>query len=358
VATVVVVNDYTPGIMILGETGGQADVHFLNTANGKFFENIYQGTYGGLGKNPVSVSYYPRANAMPAEVLILCADDRGGIFADPITFEPTRELKNSFFVPITGTPEVNVSKYVAKEGNLQDYLIIDGQAYNRAVNSGDLLFKPAMLGDYYLSAVVFNEQADRATFYDERNKRFLAHNNTSGSLSTFLTVNNGQIINPNNVGLNLLYAGATNPEEFFGLFQTPDMQEYYILRMHIDAFGLSFTAIEKYQMSGEHIAEATAFASSPMLSNYLLYAVGSKCYVYNVASRSGGLLFDMGSDYDIDLLKMNGTELKVAFRNHSLGDRSAGFATYNISTQGGINASPTRVREGLFDRIVDITDKQ
>jgi hypothetical protein len=66
----------------------------------------------------------------------------------------------------------------------------------------------------------------------------------------------------------------------------------------------------------------------------------------------------MGSDYDIDLLKMNGTELKVAFRNHSLGDRSAGFATYNISTQGGINASPTRVREGLFDRIVDITDKQ
>jgi hypothetical protein len=55
---------------------------------------------------------------------------------------------------------------------------------------------------------------------------------------------------------------------------------------------------------------------------------------------------------------MNGTELKVAFRNHSLGDRSAGFATYNISTQGGINASPTRVREGLFDRIVDITDKQ
>lgn len=358
-STMIVVNDYTPGMMILGETNGIADFHFLNTANNKFFENVYLSSNNQelLGKNPVSISYYPQVYQMPAEVLILCKDYRGGVFADPITFERKRDLRNSFYVNLTGTSDLNIHRYVEKSNNIQDYIIIDGLPYNRAVNSGDLLFKPAMLGNFYLSPVVFSQLSSRPAFFDLQAKRFMAHNNTMGSLNTFLTNTNTNIIDPNKVDLDPLYAGVVNENEYFGLFKTPNQNEYYILRMNINSLRLEFSAIEKYHMQAVEIDKATTFASSPVLSNYLFYSAGGKCYVYNVLSRSGGLLFDMGPNYSIDMLKMDGVELKVAFRNSSSPNKKAGFATYEISTQGGIRANQSRIMEGLFDKIVDITNK-
>lgn len=358
-STVIVVNDYTPGLMILGETNGIADVHFINTANNKFFENVYQSSNNNaaLGKNPVSISYYPKVYQMPAEVLILCQDHHGGVFADPITFERTRDVRNSFYVSLPGSSVLNMTRYVEKNNNIQDYLIIDGLPYNRAVNSGDLLFKPAMLGQFYLSPIVFNQLSSRPAFYDIQGRRFLAHNNTMGALNTFLTRTNTNIIDPNNVGLDVLYAGAVSENEFFGLFKTPDQQEYHILRMTINSLRLEFSATEKYSMQGVDIDRATSFASSAALANYLFYVVDSKCYVYNVLSKSGGLLFDMGSNYEINLIKMDGAELKVAFINKASSSKKAGFATYDITTQGGIKANQSRVMQGLFDHIVDITNK-
>lgn len=359
-ATLIVVNDYTPGIMILGEVNGKAVLQFLNTANGKYITDVYEKSNNGevLGSNPVSVSYYAKAYQMPAEVLVLCKDQQGGVFSDPVTFEKIRSLRSSFYAPLEEGDVINVSRYVERYSNLQDYVIIDGRPSNRGANAGDLLFKPAMLGDYYVSPVVFNENASRFTFFDTQGRRFMAHNNTTGSLSIFKSDPTHNIIDPNNVGLDILYAGGVTPTEFFGLFKTPGQSEYYILRMNINALGLTFTAKEKYIMTAPDISQAIAFASSASLSNYLFYASGSKCYVYNVVSRSGGLLFDMGSGYSINFLKMTGSELKVGFKNSGLADKNAGFATYNITTQGGIQAAETRRREGLFDKLIDLTDKQ
>lgn len=361
--TMIVVNDFTPGIMVLGEDQGKAVLNFLNTANGKYITDVYKKSNGNevLGTNPVSVSYYAKNYSMPAEVLVLCKDQRGGVFADPITFTKIRDLRNSFYVPLEGTGNVEVSKYVIRGGNLQDYIIIDGKPGNRSVNAGDLLFKPGLLsnGDYYASSQVFNDiNSKRSTFYDTIGKRLLAHNNTFGSLNSFKASGTDNIIDPNNIGLDILYAGGAGGTDFFGVFKSPEAQEYFILRMQINALNLSFTAIDKYAMSGTDINMAKAFASSPSFANYLFYAVDSKCYVYNLLTKSGGLLFDMGADYSINFLEMNNIELKMAFINNSQPGKKAGFVTYDITTDGGIKAKETRRKEGVMDRIVDLTDKQ
>lgn len=290
--TMIVVNDFTPGIMVLGEDNGKAVLNFLNTATGKYITDVYKKSNNNeeLGTNPISVSYYAKNYSMPAEVLILCKDQRGGVFADPITFTKTRDLKNSFYVPLEGTGNINVSKYVIRGSNLQDYVIIDGKPHNRAVNSGDLLFKPALLANdnYYASPQVFNENySTRPAFYDTIGRRFLAHNNTFGSLNTFKASPSDNIIDPNNVGLGLLYAGGVSSNDFFGLFKTPSTQGYYILRMQINSLSLTFTASEKYLMNGVDINKAVTYASSPSLTNYLFYAVEGKCYIYNILTKSG-----------------------------------------------------------------------
>jgi hypothetical protein len=50
--------------------------------------------------------------------------------------------------------------------------------------------------------------------------------------------------------------------------------------------------------------------------------------------------------------------LKVAFQNKSRADKKGGFATFDITTDGGIKANETRRREGIMDKVVDITDKK
>jgi hypothetical protein len=361
--TMVVVNEYAPGIMILGEDNGKAVLDFLNTTSGKYITDVYKKSNHNeeLGSNPLSIAYYPKDFSMPAEVLILCKDLRGGVFADPITFTKTRNFRNSFFVPLESSGNIGITKYVAKGGNLQDYVIIDGKAYNRAVNSGDLLFKPGLLAsaDYYASSQVFSESyTARPAFYDTIGRRFLSHSNTFGSLSSFKASATDNIINPNNVGLDIVYAGGVSSNDYFGLFKTPGTQDYYVLRMMINSLSLAFTATERFQMNGVDINRAAAFASSPSLANYLFYSVDGKCYVYNILTKSGGLLFDMGTDYSINFLELNTIELKVAFQNKSQADKKGGFATFDITTEGGIKANETRRREGIMDKVVDITDKK
>ncbi len=357
--TMIVVNEYAPGIMILGEVNEMAVLHFFNTATGKYFPDVYKNSndFRELGKNPVSVSYYPKNYQMPAEVLILCKDQDGGVVLNPITFQKTRSLRNSFIAPLEGSGAINVTRYVEKWGNLQDYVIINGRPHNRAINSGDLLFKPAMLGDYYVSSRVFNENASRPAFYDIQNRRFLAHNNTFGSLNTFLASATDNIINPNNVGLDIVYAGGVSATEFFGLFKSPSAEEYYILRMEINSLRLNFTAKEKYLVTSTDINLARVFASSGSLPDYLFYAIAGKCYIFNTKSKSGGLLFNMGAGYSIDLLKIAGKELRVGFRDENRSDKKAGFAIFNITTDGGIRATETIRKEGILDKIADMTNK-
>lgn len=361
--SLIIVNDFTPGIMVLGEDQGKAILNFLNTTTGKFITDVYKNSNNGeeLGTSPVSVSYYPKNYSMPGEVLVICRDQRGGVFADPITFSKFRNLKNSFYVPLVGAGNMDVSAYVIKGNNLQDYMIIDGKPHNRAVNTGDVLFKPALLAnkDYYASKIVFNENnSTRPAFYDTIGRRFLAHNNTFGSLNSFKASPTDNIIDPNNVGLDIIYGGGAGGTEFFGVFKKPGTADYYLLRMQINAFSLSFTALDKYAINVDDIKRANTYASSSSLTNYLFYTVGGKCYVFNILTKSGGLLFDMGAEYSINFLEINNNELKMAYINNNLVGKKAGFATFNITTDGGIKAKETRRKEGVMDKIVDLTDKQ
>ncbi|MBV7533011.1 PKD-like family lipoprotein [Chitinophaga sp. sic0106] len=359
-STLNVVNDYTTGIIVLAENDGHATVHFLNTTSGKFIEEVYEKGNGGeiAGSEPVSVSFYPQRSQMPSEILILCRDQQGGVIVNPSTFTRIRTLRNSFIVPWEGEGVINTQGYVERFSGLQDYVIIDGKPHNRAVNSAELLFRPAMLGDFYLYPAAFNEGATRSGFYDTRNMRFLCHNTTTGSLNPFLAGTTTSIIDPNNVGLKIVYGGKISANEYFGVFENAASTQRYLLAFRMNSAAQTFIARSREVLNAENIMEANAFASSIGLSNYLFYSTGSKIYVYNLTTRNGGMLLDLGTGVNINLLKMNGTELKVAFTNAALPGKKGGFITYNITTLGGITANQKVKKEGFCDKVVDLTDKQ
>lgn len=355
-----VVNDYTPGLIILSENEGQASLQFLNTISNKFIDNVYGKANDGesLGQNPVSVSFYIKVGQMPSEVLVLCKDQRGGIIADPITFKKNRDIRKSFVVGWSDAGIINSQKHVEKApSGLQDHLIIAGKIYNRATNSGETLFKPELIGgDYVASSVYFYEGSSRPTFFDTKNLKFVCQDGTGGLLNTFPSGPTANIIDPNNVGLSPLYGGNITGNNYFGVFETPDKTKRYILRFLSNSQARSFTAAEKYEMSAHDAMNAQNFASSKSLQNYLFYSVGGKVYVFNVLTKNGGLLFDLGNS-SINLLKMTGLELKVGYINNTLTGKKGSFATYDITTVGGVTATQTRQKQGFCDKVIDITNK-
>jgi len=350
-----VMNDLTTGLMILAETNGKAKLHFLNTANGKYFSDVYlKRNNEELGSKPVSITVQNMASTNQ-EIVILCKDNRGGVFTDITSFTKMRELKASFYTsPFDGNSEINVQAYCKATG-LQDYLIIDGKVYNRAVNMKDYYFKPALLGDYYVSD--YYNTSSYPAFYDNKNMRFMAHNNTQGTLNLFLQPTDISIINPAKVDLVQLFGKLTAAPRSLGLFKNPNGNERYILTMTLGPSGLLFVPISKYQITSENIENASAYATSVDVADYLFYASGGKVYVHNTLTKIGALLFDLGPSYKINCLKTEKTELRIGFTNSSSTGMKGGFARFNVTTIGGIKATEIMRKEGICDQVVDLSQK-
>lgn len=357
-------SDFSPGIMILTQNNGQASLSFLNTVSGKFTEDVYQKINGeSLGTNPTSVNYFPQRSSMPPEVVITCADDRGGVVLTPSSLVKNRNIRNSFVIPWAVSGPMNVQRYVDCPATaLQDYLIIDGKICNRSKNAGEILFKTELIGlDYTASPVYFYEGSSRPTFFDTKNSRFVCHDGTGGILNIFSTITGAGTIDPNNVGLNPIYGGNSAGNNYFGVFESPAKDKRYILRYLCNGSARSFTATEKFEVTGTltDVMNAQAFAATRSLKDYLFYAAAGKIYVYNVATKSGGLLTDLGAQVNINFLKFTvaTTELKVGYTNAALAQKKGCFATYSIGTVGGITATQTRKNEGFCDKVIDISDK-
>ncbi|WP_443939484.1 PKD-like family lipoprotein [Pedobacter sp. MW01-1-1] len=362
--TLAVGNDFSPGLLILTQNNGKAELSFLNTVSNKFIEDAYfKVNNESLGINPISVGYYPKSGNLPSEVVLLCEDARGGVICNATDLTFNRTILNTFVTsyPFTGT--MFTQKYVNKStSGLQDYLVINGKIHNRQVNSSEILFRSEMIGqDYTISPVVFYEGTNtRPSFFDVKNKRFLVQSGTNGVLSTLPSGTTSSIIDPNNVGLLPLHGGQVSGNNAFGIFENPEKTKRFILRFLCNAQAGSFTATEKFEVSTvTDMMNATSFTSTRSLASYLFYSAGSKVYVYNAVSKSGSLLLDLGSTNAIDNIKIElGTmELKVGYTNNSLAGKKGSFATYTLSTIGGVTATKVLQKEGFCDKVIDITTK-
>ena len=187
--------------------------------------------------------------------------------------------------------------------------------------------------------------------------RFMAHNNTQGTLNLFLQPTDISIINPAKVDLIQLFGKMTAASRSLGLFKNPNGNERYILTMTLGPSTLLFVPISKYQITSENIENATAYATSVDIADYLFYASGGKVYVHNTLTKIGALLLDLGSSYKINCLKIEKTELRIGFTNSSSTGMKGGFARFSVTTIGGIKATEVMRKEGICDQVVDLSQK-
>ena len=96
-----------------------------------------------------------------------------------------------------------------------------------------------------------------------------------------------------------------------------------------------------------------------LLPGYLLYAAGSKIYLYNSNTSTGAAVYDRGAGHTIDQMEVerNSLCLWIAFRNRNLPDKKAGFCGLVIKTDGGFRLEEIAFHPHIADRIVDFENK-
>jgi hypothetical protein len=184
----------------------------------------------------------------------------------------------------------------------------------------------------------------------------MAHNNTQGSMN-LLAGTATTIFDPKNVGLTMLYGKQTTSSKSFGLFKNPTGTERYILTMTMNTSGLTLTPVAKYRITSENIENATAYAAATTLADYLFYSYGSQIYVHNMLTQLTAPFLDLGAGYTINAMKIDGTELRVAYINNNLSGQKGGFVRYNVTSIGGLKGTEVMRKEGFCDKVVDMSTK-
>ncbi|WP_125041756.1 PKD-like family lipoprotein [Bacteroides faecalis] len=385
--TVNVVNEFTNGLMILAETDGKAVLDFWIPGKDEVVTDVYGKLNDGdvLGTHPKRIYFNKYTTDVTSEVLVMCQDGEGGKVLDNITLTKRRDYKDMFFgiVPDEIVPQAYY------KSSMREYLIDNGLAYDRATNTQvpSTTVKPSLSvqGSTYEIADNANfiddeDMVSRMVLYDNQNTCFYSIFNITTAFLTKVTKTsgftyvNGGFFNPDQVGMKCLYAGITSrsssgDKEYLGVFETPE-GERHLLKMGIGFYtdgtpSSYFKDLGNEVLTCENIATANSFTASALFSGYLFYVAGSKVYVYNSASSTGGVIYDLqddaegGAQYVIDHIEVErgGNRLWVAFRDNSLSEKRAGFCGLTVNTDGGLSLKRTVFHPNFADRIMDFESK-
>ena len=387
----------TKGTVLLVEEGDKKGLSFIRPDRSvlrSVFSDANQGKTISSNANKIQYinpnSYQPQLK----NIIVFSEDYDGGVVLNPVDFKTDRTLRESFHQsPI---PNILHTETYA-EGNFSDYLIMNGKIFNRAVNVGDIKWKPQLLitdtsieSDYNLSNVVINKTTigyDGAILFDDLHGRFLLHAPAfRGSLVTY-TGGSSTVFDYNNTGMKMLFSGkAIAPsgyegDYYFAICESKiDPSKRYLMKFLIGrkdgVSGTKFHADELTEISPQDnpgLYNAKTFASDDSMKGVLWYSDGDILYALNTANASAseiitrnflseGLTVDVMKFYtythiDTNNTIMENTQLRVAVRDNNLNTGKAGMLYLEGSTLGGINITEKERVFGLGDRIIDFDEK-
>lgn len=392
-----VFSELTKGTVLLVEEDGKKSLNFIRPDK-SVLHDVYSDANSGktIGSNSNKIQYLNPNNFKPElkNIIVFSDDNDGGVLLNAVDFKADRTLRESFFQDPTATT-LHTETYA--QGSFSDYLIMNGKIFNRAVNVGDLKWKPQLLitdtsieSDYILSNVVINEKTigyDGAILFDDLNGRFLKHTPPfQGSLVTY-SGGSSTVFDYNNTGMKMLFSGKTvapsgyQGDYYFAICESKaDPSKRYLMKFLIgskdDVSGNEFHADQLTEISQQDnpgLYDAKTFAADDSMKGVLWYSDGDKLFALNTATQgaseivtrnflSEGITVDVMKFYtnsykDADDTQIEKTQLRVAVRDNNLSSGMAGMLYLEGSTLGGINISEKERVFGLGDRIIDFDEK-
>lgn len=349
---VLVVNDYSNGLIILSNLNGKANLAILNEAD-KLYQDVYQTVNGTVaGENPVALGYID--NKRSKGVLILSDDEVGGVITDVTGFNKYGEYSDMFWLAI----EQPKPKVFIKFGydNTDDAIIDNGELYIRNYNAPPpIKYQASVSPGSNLYPVMFTASLfDDRILYDNGSQQFKSVGR--GSYSNVLEVNDGAF-EPANVGLKMLCGGDGFKGEGYGLFIDEADGKHYVL--HFSCSPQKVLPLAKVELtSALDIQQATSFVVSS-LSPQFFYAVDNKLYCIDALTDNTKLVHAFDAGVTIDHIELEKREsdrvMYVGTTSASATEKTGSLHIMSVEINGAV--SETAVYPHVAGKIVDFMYK-
>lgn len=198
---------------------------------------------------------------------------------------------------------------------------------NRLQAVGEVKISP-----YFAEKTFPNNGQAYAMMYDVEKKRFIAHSGTGNSSMTLFSTNQ-VMIDPNNVGMDLIYMDySLNSSAFYALLMNKTTNVLKLLRF--DTMSSLMLPQAYDEVSVENGIEKADFYCIDPSYGYLLYAVGSKVFQYDPFNKAHKELLDLGTR-KVSAMKFQKFADKVSNQRYKEYAKNLVIASYDPSDVDG-----------------------
>lgn len=336
--TLNVTTSFSEGWLLLEQVNGVGDVAVIGPT-GKVLDKVYSGANGA--SLPADVTRIDLATTLsPQEVYLISAND--AVEVSPSSFGKIYSFADWFFyTPTVTKPESNVFLtysyyqagvainngwvYIKRYGGFPPpvkygaELLLDGTT--------DYKMAPYVLGGTFSSSLYI------AAVYDTEGKRFVGVRGTSGGvdggLVHFTAPDGTAAFDPNNVGMDALYMGASRQDYIYNAIMKDGVNGYfYQLNLNVAQSGKL-----KQQMNAPEIANMTAAVSSLQL-DYVYYAAGNKIYMYEIGPNTASVIYAFPTGENITTLNIDVNKSATVLLATTYSGTSGAAYEFNIDVTG------------------------
>ena len=351
-----VINSFSKGVVALSRVeGGDSDVTFINTVN-TVTQHAYKEANGGesAGKGPRGV-YYLGGTEGTKNVLLIVTEEKQ-MTVEPLDFTDYRSLAGWFYIEPEGLVEAMGTN------GMDEYLIIDGKAYNRMTYP---FFNPSGMYDYKIPGeydlAPFVLEGSSFFFYDQVRGCFYFYPGWEGMI---VATSTGSAFNAADTQMEMLY-GQTFDENMRAVMVDDEGKRYMISGLQTAEYDLDLSGFQpminaqrKLEMTQEGAAEATCFAISSKDPDFLYYAFGNQ--IACVSMLNG---MELGKrivlDQPIDRIEFNEADnpelLYVAVSDGSETTGSGSIYFFEMASDGSLTEKACF--ENVCGKVVDFEYK-
>lgn len=327
--TVNVTSSFSEGWLLMQQIDNTGDVAVV-TSSGKLLNKAYSSVNGA--SLPTNIKRIDIAKRSPQEIYLIAENE--GVEVSPVSFGKIKSFNNWFFYPpAIQKPGINVY-LTPPNGSNCGVAINDGHVHIRRFGgfpppvlygseimlNGNINYKMAP----YIAMGTFSASLYMAAMYETNSKRFIGLQGDpwglDGNLVAFTAANASAAYDPNNVGMDLVYMGASRQTAVHNAIMRSG-SDLYLLQLNL---GLPQVATLKQKMNAADIANISAAVNSLQL-DYIYYAAGNKIYMYEIGPNSSSVIYEFPAGENVTTLNVDpdrssGTELMATTWNGTTGN--------------------------------------
>lgn len=314
---VVVGTNFSQGWLVLQqfEQESTADVSLLvqTSESERVIHHVYE-SVNGVPLHASTSRMGMGSILIPKEYYFLSDED--GVEIDRNSFAKIKDFDDWFFTaPTVAKPSVYSVFSPPTNTTRTGIMVNDGLVHIKRYGGfpGSVLFGGSLLyeNDINYSMAPYFMVGDHSTalymgaFYETISKRFVALKGPAGALTAtleaFPTPGADAPFDPNNIGMDLIYAGPTNTNYLYSAMLRDAAGDHYVYQLNLlnaQVAGL------KTKMNISVSGDVSAVENSRSLG-YIYYAVQNKIYLYQIGPNSASEIFSFPAGEEVTKIKID-----------------------------------------------------